>query len=100
MPEIKAITLTGTEVVLEHATIEAFRADLRGKLLTAADAGYDPARRLWNAMIDKRPALIVRCEGAADVGRRYVLLRRTRCASPCGVGGITWRGLPSVTVDS
>jgi FAD/FMN-containing dehydrogenase len=69
MHGIKAITLNGTDVVLEPAVIETFRADLRGKLLTAADAGYDSARRLWNAMIDKRPALIVRCEGAADVSK-------------------------------
>jgi FAD/FMN-containing dehydrogenase len=69
MPGIKAMTLNGTEVVLEHAVMDTFRADLRGTLLTAADGGYDPARRLWNAMIDKRPALIVRCAGAADVGK-------------------------------
>ena len=69
MPGIKALTLNGTEIILEHAVMETFRADLRGKLLTAADGGYDPARRLWNAMIDKRPALIVRCAGAADVGK-------------------------------
>src|SRR5215475_4394178 len=66
---ITAFTLNGTEVVLDQAVMDTFRAELRGQLLTAADAGYDPARRLWNAMIDKRPALIVRCEGAADVGK-------------------------------
>src|SRR5262245_15746551 len=69
MPGITALTLNGTEVVLDQAVMDTFRAELRGQLLTAADAGYDPARRLWNAMIDKRPALIVRCEGAADVGK-------------------------------
>jgi FAD/FMN-containing dehydrogenase len=69
MPGIKAVTLHGTDVVLDQAVMETFSADVRGKLLTAADVGYDPARRLWNAMIDKRPALIVRCEGAADVGK-------------------------------
>lgn len=68
MHGIKAITLDGTDVVLDQAVMETFRADVRGKLLTAADGGYDPARRLWNAMIDKRPALIVQCAGAADVG--------------------------------
>ncbi len=39
----------------------------RGELLGPGDAGYDQARRLWNATIDKRPALIARCTGAADV---------------------------------
>ena len=69
MDGIKALTLPGAEVVLESAVIEAFRADLRGQLLTPAEADYDAARRIWNAMIDKRPALIARCEGAADVGK-------------------------------
>jgi FAD/FMN-containing dehydrogenase len=69
MSDLKAVTLNGTDVVLDPSVIEMFRADLRGKLLTPADAGYDAARRIWNAMIDKRPALIARCEGAADVGK-------------------------------
>ena len=40
---------------------------LRGELLEANDAGYDDARAVWNAMIDRRPALTVRCAGTADV---------------------------------
>ena len=44
-----------------------FRARVRGEVITPNDPGYDSARQLWNGMIDKRPALIVRCAGAADV---------------------------------
>ena len=44
-----------------------FRATLRGTLLQPSDSDYDAARTIWNAMIDKRPALIVRCAGVADV---------------------------------
>lgn len=40
---------------------------LRGQLLQASDAGYEPARAIWNAMIDRRPAFIARCAGTADV---------------------------------
>jgi FAD/FMN-containing dehydrogenase len=43
------------------------RTSLRGDLLTSADPAYDGARKLWNGMIDKRPAAIVRCAGTADV---------------------------------
>ena len=58
----KAVTLKGTD-------IDELRAALRGELLGAGAAGYDQARRLWNPAFDRRPALIARCQGAADVRR-------------------------------
>lgn len=47
--------------------IEALQGSLRGELVLPGASGYDEARVIWNAMIDKRPAMIVRCAGAADV---------------------------------
>ena len=52
---------------VDEATIQQLRASLRGTLLCPGDDGYDAARRVWNAMIDRKPALIVRCVGVADV---------------------------------
>jgi FAD/FMN-containing dehydrogenase len=46
---------------------QKLQGDLRGELLTPEHSGYDAARRVFNAMIDKRPAAIARCTGAADV---------------------------------
>ena len=54
-------------------TAEAFKAGLRGQLLAPGDEGYDRARKLWNGMFDRRPALIARCAGAADVIARREL---------------------------
>jgi FAD/FMN-containing dehydrogenase len=48
----------------DHA---AFRASVRGEVLEPSDAGYHEARKLYNAMIDKKPALIARCADVADV---------------------------------
>jgi len=49
------------------SVLEDFRANLRGSVLTPTDAAYDDTRRIFNAMIDHRPALIARCAAAADV---------------------------------
>lgn len=47
--------------------INDFKTKLRGTLLQPGDTGYDEARQIWNAMIDRRPGLIVRCRGTSDV---------------------------------
>lgn len=57
----------GTHDLLEPAAIDGLRARLRGSLLLPGASEYDAARALWNAMIDRRPALIARCLGVADV---------------------------------
>ena len=48
-------------------TLEPFLAAFRGAVIQDGDAEYESARRIWNASIDKRPGLIVRCSGLADV---------------------------------
>jgi FAD/FMN-containing dehydrogenase len=52
---------------LEDTTVETFTEQVHGEVLQSGDAGYEEARTVWNAMIDREPALIVRCTGAADV---------------------------------
>lgn len=55
--------------------IADFKSQLRGPLLQPGDPGYDEARNIWNAMIDRRPAMIVRCAGSADVMRGIAFAR-------------------------
>jgi UDP-N-acetylenolpyruvoylglucosamine reductase len=55
------------EQVGGEAAVQALEKQLRGELLRPGDGGYEAARRVWNGMVDKRPALIVRCAGVADV---------------------------------
>jgi FAD/FMN-containing dehydrogenase len=52
---------------MKNEVVEAFRAMLRGPVLLPGDPGYDEARAIWNGMIDRHPAMIVRCAGTADV---------------------------------
>src|SRR5436305_9541035 len=55
------------ESSLGEATIAELRDALRGELVLPGDAAYDEARSVWNGMIDRRPAMIARCEGTNDV---------------------------------
>jgi FAD/FMN-containing dehydrogenase len=52
---------------MKNEVVEAFKATLRGPVMLPGDPGYDEARAIWNGMIDRHPAMIVRCAGTADV---------------------------------
>lgn len=67
MTSIQVATTTGRQVALNSDVIEQFRTQLRGGHLLRGDDGYDAARKIYNAMIDHRPAIIARCAGGADV---------------------------------
>src|SRR4051794_15350408 len=54
---------------LGAATLTELEQGLRGRLIAPGDDDYDEARALWNGAIDRRPAVIVRCAGVADVMR-------------------------------
>ncbi|MFW6201888.1 MAG: FAD-binding oxidoreductase [Gemmatimonadota bacterium] len=110
---LRARTRTGGDVTVDAAAVHELEDRLRGPVLRAGDEGYDEARRIWNAMIDKRPALIARCTGAADVidalrwSREHDLLVSVRggghnvAGNALCDGGLTMdlSGLRSVHVD-
>jgi hypothetical protein len=85
MAGARVTTTSGGETVLKEATVATFNARLRGELLRPGDTGYEDARKVWNGMIDKRPALIVSCGGVGDVtdairfARENDLLVSIRC---------------------
>jgi FAD/FMN-containing dehydrogenase len=60
-------TQQGGTAAVAKERIEALRAALRGTLVLPDEPGYDVARTLWNAMVDRRPAAVVRAAGAGDV---------------------------------
>jgi hypothetical protein len=60
-------TSTRADTLLDAAAVAALRSQLRGPLLEQDEPGYEEARRVWNGMIDRRPGLIARCRGSADV---------------------------------
>src|SRR5918998_2142742 len=52
---------------LDDSIVQDFTASLRGDVLRPTDDGYDETRKIHNGMIDRRPTLIARCAGVADV---------------------------------
>ena len=53
--------------VLGNGTTQELRESVRGTVVVPGDPDFDQARSVWNGMIDKRPTVVVRCAGAADV---------------------------------
>jgi FAD/FMN-containing dehydrogenase len=77
----------GVDVMIDRAAVRTLRTGLRGDLLEPGDGGYDEARRVFNAMIDRRPALIARCAGTEDVVRGIAFARTHGLALSVRGGG-------------
>jgi FAD/FMN-containing dehydrogenase len=72
------------KTVSDHDTL---RHVLQGEILTPDDAEYDGARQIWNAMIDRRPAMIVRCASVSDVPHVISFARERKLALAVRGGG-------------
>jgi hypothetical protein len=90
--EIPAVKLSGAGTTIEKAALDELRTSLRGQLLVSGDVGYDSARRIWNGMIDRRPALIARCAGATDVARAITFARERELLVAVRGGGHSFPG--------
>lgn len=67
MSDLKFKTRTNDETTLKENAIQQLRQSLRGALIRPGDDGYDEARKVYNAMYDRRPGLLVHAAGVADV---------------------------------
>lgn len=65
------------KVALDDAAIEGLQGRFQGEIIRQSDSGYDAARSIWNAMIDKYPALIARCTSSDDVNEAVNFARET-----------------------
>ncbi len=72
---------------LEGARVADLRAAFRGRLIEPRDADFEEARRVWNRHIDKRPSLIARCSGTADVVEAVTFARRNHLVVAVRGGG-------------
>lgn len=72
---------------LDTSAVETLEASLRGPLIRAGDPLYDEARKVYNGMIDRRPALIARCADVADVISAVNFAREARLTVAVRGGG-------------
>src|SRR5437868_14673396 len=82
-----------TTVTLEETAIQELASHLRGSLLRPSDADYEQARQVYNAMIDKHPALIARCVDVADVMAAVNFAREHKMTLAVRGGGHNGPGL-------
>jgi FAD/FMN-containing dehydrogenase len=87
MTDITYRTLDGSRASIQGDRIIDLGRQLHGTVLTAADADYDSARAVWNAMVDHRPAVIVRCQDVDDIRRAVDFAHENRMLVAIRGGG-------------
>jgi hypothetical protein len=96
LPEqLPAVGLDGKPIAIARADIKAFRASLRGQLLLAGNEGYEDARKIWNGVFDRHPALIARCADSGDVVKAVNFARAHRVLTSVRGGGHSISGQSS-----
>lgn len=85
---------------IDGSSIEALASHFGGELIQPHDAGFDVARQTWNGHVQRRPALIARCQGAADVMAAVRFCRTMTCRHRCGAAGTRSPAMPSATAGS
>jgi len=89
---IMGISLDGTELELEKAAIKELGDALSGPVMLSGHPDYDGARKIWNGMHDKRPALIARCLSSEDVAHAVTFARERSLLTAVRGGGHSWPG--------
>ena len=87
MNSLKVVAGNGATVMVAAADLEKFKSSLRGSLLLPGDDGYNAARTVWNAMIDRKPALVARCAGVADIRKAVIFAREHKLLTAVKGGG-------------
>jgi len=89
---IRAVSLDGAEVELTKAMIRELGEAMTGPVMLSEHPGYESARKIWNGMHDKRPALIARCLSTDDVVQAVNFARDHGLLTAIRGGGHSWPG--------
>jgi hypothetical protein len=87
------VDTSAAEIKLNETALHELEGPFRGQLVRPGDSTYDERRKIWNGSIDRRPTLIARCAGVADVIAAIRLARRTGLEVAVRGGGHSFPGL-------
>ncbi|MEX2100290.1 MAG: FAD-binding oxidoreductase [Acidimicrobiia bacterium] len=79
--------------LIDRGAVDELQASFRGELVRPGDGGYDEHRKVWNGSIDRRPGLIARCAGVADVRHAVRFAREYGLVVAVRGGGHSFPGL-------
>lgn len=85
--------MDGGTAELSAEALQAFKTAFKGPVLTPDDPAYEETRKIWNAMIDRRPGLVARCTGTADVVQAVRFARQHGLVCSVRGGGHNIAGL-------
>jgi FAD/FMN-containing dehydrogenase len=89
---LAAVTLGGSETSIPADHIESLAQSMYGAVVLPGDANYDSTRAIWNGVFDRRPALIARCVGSADVTHAVNFAREHNLLTAVRGGGHNYAG--------
>ena len=89
---VRAVSLDGAEIELSKSMIRELGEAMTGPVVLSGDPGYDSARKIWNGMHDKHPALIARCASTDDVVQAVNFARDHGVLTAIRGGGHSWPG--------
>jgi len=90
--DVAAKSLDGADISLRGSSVEAFAASLRGDVLLPASPEYEHTRHVWNAVFNRKPALIARCTGTSDVRHAVDFAREHQLLTAVRAGGHSFSG--------
>lgn len=93
MEILQPVSLHCSDLLVDPAAVDNLKLSIRGRVFVPHEEEYDKARKVWNGMIDRHPALIIQCSGTADVMKAVRFAKQFNLPISVKCGGHNFGGL-------